>query len=107
MGAAFVTSLMPPFNLALLHEKLDDDLAALQATSMTTTTTTTTTTTLPPPSAEVYQIQEKFAKKDRYWIQNVWTERFSTALEAGLLFRPAVVDELVGMVEKCLAEDVP
>jgi len=47
MGAAFVTSLMPPFNLALLHEKLDDDLAALQATSMPTTTTTTT-----PPSQD-------------------------------------------------------
>jgi len=37
MGAAFVTSLMSPFNLALLHAKLDDDLAALQATSMPTT----------------------------------------------------------------------
>jgi len=33
-SGAFVTSLMPPFNLALLREKL-----ALQAMSMTTTTT--------------------------------------------------------------------
>ncbi len=104
MGAAFVTSLMPPFNLALLHQKLDDDLAKLQATSMPTTTTTTT---LPSPSAEVYKIQEKFETKDRYWVATVGGEQYANALKNGVLFRPAVINELVRMVEKCLAEDLP
>jgi len=106
MGTFVTLLLMPPFNLLLLHEKLDDDLAELQATSTTMMMMmkTTMTTTLLLPSAEVYKIQEKFAKKDQYWIDDVWTERFDTALEEGILFCPAVVNELVPMIEKCLAE---
>jgi len=62
MGAFVTSLLMPPFNLLLLHEKLDDDLAKMQATSMMMTMTMTML--LPLPLAEVYKIQEKFAKKD-------------------------------------------
>jgi len=103
MSGAFVTSLMPPFNLTLLHQKLDDDLAKLQAMSMPTTTTTTTTT-LP---VELYQIKATFAKKDQYWCDDLWFERFRNSKKEGILFRPAVINELVRMVETCLAEDLP
>jgi len=68
----------------LLHEKLDNDLAKLQAMSMMMTKTKTMLPLL-LPLAEVYKIQEKFFKKDQYWIDDVWTEQFDTALEEGIL----------------------
>jgi len=53
---------LTPLDLTLLHDKLDHDLAVLNARQETTSDT--------PPS-ELYKIREKFLKKDQYWIDDL------------------------------------
>jgi len=91
-----MAKLPSPFNLTLLHKKLDEDYKNLIAQERTT---------LELPPVKRYKIQDTFLEEDQYWIGNVWGERFDRTLEIEVLFRPAVVNELVWMVETCLAED--
>jgi len=92
-----VASLPPPFNLTLLHEKLDNDLKVLKDKQQATTLQET-------PSSEVYQIKEKFEPKDHYWIKKCPDRTIWQFVTKRVLFLPAVVDELVWRVETCLAE---
>jgi len=104
------TLLLSPFNQKLFHEKLDKDLAELQAKqqqatmSMMMTMMMMTMMTMP---LELYNIKETFAKKDHYWYDDLWHEQFQSSKKEGVLFCLVIINELICMVETCLVEDAP
>ena len=50
----------------------------------------------------LYDIEEAFSEKDLYWKENVRSARFDSTLVTGFLYRPNIVDALVGSVERAL-----
>ncbi len=59
-----------------------------------------------PNESERYRIQDAFDDLDQYWLGNVWGERFIDSLKTGMLYRPAIVSELVKEVENVLQTDI-
>jgi Cdc6-like AAA superfamily ATPase len=50
----------------------------------------------------LYDVEEAFSEKDLYWKENVRSARFDSTLVTGILYRPNIVDALVGSVKRVL-----
>jgi len=59
-----------------------------------------------PTDSELYRIQSSFAHPDQYWREKAWSERFEDSLTSGMLYRPAIVSELVKEVENALKANI-
>ena len=53
----------------------------------------------------VYDIEQNFILKDRYWIAKVRPERFDASAQANVLYRPEIVDNLMKALEDAQGED--
>jgi len=59
-----------------------------------------------PTNSECYRLQDAFAILDQYWFKKAWAERFDDSLTSGILYRPAIVSELLGKVENVLQDEI-
>lgn len=53
-----------------------------------------------------YKVEAAFSSEDLYWKDNVRGARFDSTLTTGILYRPDIVGDLLGMVETVLATPV-
>ena len=56
-----------------------------------------------PDDASVYTVQSDSEDEEPYWSGNLRTERFENTMENGILYRPAIVNEICSEVESVLA----
>jgi hypothetical protein len=52
----------------------------------------------------LYKIEDAFSEEDLYWKENVRGTRFNSTLTTGILYRPDIVDSLVGTVKGALMQ---